>query len=1158
MVCTNCGSENKSNRRFCGECGASLEIVCPSCGAANDPVDKFCGDCGRALDATEPEPSPVPQPHERRFVSILFADLVGFTTFGEDHDPESVRAVLTTYYERARDIITRTGGIVEKFIGDAVMAVWGATVTHEDDAERAVRAGLELAGMVVRLRDELGVDSLDVRVGVLSGEASVAPATPDRGFIVGDLVNTASRLQSIAPPGAVVVGETTRQLLEGFVEFEPLGEQSLKGKAEPVAVWRADRLAAGTSRLVSIGGVEPAFVGRREELRLLKDALEATERVGRARLVSVVGEAGIGKSRLAWELKKHVLALDRHVYWHDGRSPAYDQPLTLWALGEMVRQRAGITETDTPRRSRDQLRTSLAEFVPSRADRQWIEPRLAALLGLDGAATGDRSEFFAAIRAFFQAIARRHTTLLVFEDFHWADSGLIEFVTELVELSTQYPILVLTLSRPDLLDRAPGWGAGRRDFASTHLGPLTDHEMAQLVQDTVRGIDDDVVGTITRRANGVPLYAVELIRMLIADGDLEMADDACCTPTRDLSTIRVPDTVRAVIGARLDRLPAPSRELLEEAAVIGAVFTRAGLAVVSGVDDERLDVLLDELVHRELLEFESDPRSPERGRFRFVQGMIREVAYERLAPEARRLRHVRAAEFFAERGDDELAGAVAGHITTAHRITEDPEDARALAHEATLALSDAADRAARLHSHEEGLAMIEQALAFVTDEASKAALWTRAARSASALARHRVATQYARRALDWYQEHGDRDEVANAAELVGDVLCHSFRAPEAIAVLEPIVEADPGLDDPSVVGVGAQLARAYLMALRDHDAARMGGRVLRQAERLDLTPTIVNTLITRGTALGNLGRRHEAIALLHGATRFAREHDLPLAEMRAANNVGHLLVFDDHHGAMVACREGLEQANRVGDIRFISSFALAVAAYLERDGRYEEAQSMRDEVRDRIQLPRGAMCWFELSDLTARLVRDDHSAIDPAFEAAARVVDEEDPQSRAGVPLATARLNLLTGRLEAAYDGLMNAEYVFRYPDHFALATTAAALLRDVARLEAVEASMASAPARGRVLDSIQNMTVGSIAGLRGQTDAAVDSFVRALDFKYLRFDRALLQGLFATVVGREHDEARIASDAAYDVLATCGAAAYIDLYAAGMPTGVERWTAAG
>ncbi len=1164
MVCINCGSDNKPTRRFCHNCGEALPSVCAGCGASNDPSDRFCGECGRALGsarvarADDAAGELHRDPHERRFLAVLFADLVGFTPFSEARDPEDVRAVLTEYFGRAREVITRFGGTVEKFIGDAVMAVWGATVAHEDDAERAVRAGLELADVVVRLGAELDGEDLALRVGVLTGEASVSAATPEQGLVVGDLVNTASRLQSVAPPGSVVVGDPTYRMLRNAVQFEPLGEHSLKGKADPVAVWRAVRLRTDRTPRHGARPWEPPFVGRKEELHLLKDALHATERTGRSRLVSIVGEAGIGKTRLAWEFRKYVGGLAGDIYWHDGRSPAYEEGIAFWALGEMVRHRAGIAETDDPLRTRTKLRTAVADYVPSLADREWIEARLAALLGLDSPPTGDRREFFAAVRRFFQHVSERGTAVLVFEDFQWADAGLIDFVNELVERSPRHPIFVLTLARSDLLDRAPGWGSGRRDFTSSHLGPLTNEEMAELVMGMVQDIGEDLLTTINERASGIPLYAVELVRMLMADGVLVMDNERCCTPTQDLSTIRMPDTVRAVVEARLDRLPSDRRSLLQDAAVLGASFTRAGLTAMSGLDPDRLEALLEPLVHGELVEFDSDPQSPERGQYHFVQSMIRDVAYGRLTREERRVRHLRAAEFFAQLGEIELAGAVASHLMSARRVTSDSDDATALAAMAASALAEAADRAARVHSHAQVLETIEQALAITVDPVEKARLRQRAARSASALALHDAAIDHASSALDWYRDRGDSIEIAGAAELVGDVLCSAFRPGPAIEVLEPVLASQPTLSDPAVITAGAQLARAYLMALRDAEAATMADRVMGPAERCDLTPTIVDTLITRGTALGNLGRMHEAIALLEGASTMAANGDLPTAQMRAANNVGHLLAYQDHFGAMKACRTGMELADRLGDVRFVGAFTWAVAAYLDRDGRYEEAQALRDDVRDRYDLPESSLLWYELTDLAIRVERGDVTAIDAAFDVVRRAVDDANPQSQAAVPLVRAKLDLLTGQIADAYDAVMSVAAAHRSPEHLALATVGAGMLRDADRLEVLSAAVASSPAHGRMLASVASALAGARAALRGHTDEAVARFSGALAFDYLRLDRASLQALFATLVGRDVPEGREASNAAFETFAEVGANAYLDLYAAGLPSAKDTQAAGG
>ncbi len=1086
------------------------------------------------------------EPHERRFVAVLFADLVGFTKFSEALDHEVVREMLTLYYDRSREIIERFGGSVQKFIGDAVMAVWGATVAREDDAERAVRAGLELVDMVARLGGELQRSELQLRVGILTGEASVGPEVPELGFVVGDLVNTASRLQTVADPGTVVVGEPTQRMLRDSVDFEYQGSFALKGKSAEERLWRALRIR-GKKTEPGKSGWEPPFIGRVEELRLLKDGLHATERVGRARLVSIVGEPGIGKSRLAWEFRRYVGATAADVYWHYGRSPAYEQRPAFWALGEMIRQRAGIQESDDAMRSRTRLRTAVVEYVDSPEEQAWIEPRLAALLGLTVDTPGDVGEFFSAVRSFFQAMATRGTTVLVFEDFHWADNGLVEFVRELVERSTSHPILVLTLARPDLLERVPGWGAGRRNFASVQLGPLTDVEMTELLTGMVEDMAPEVVASLSRQANGIPLYAVELVRMLLADGVLEVGGD-CCFSTQDLSEIRIPDTVRAVVEARLDRLPADGRSLLQDAAVFGTAFTSEGLAAMIGRQVSFVDGLLEPLVHREVLEIESDTRSPQRGYYRFVQSMIREIAYQRLTREERRIRHIRAAEYLDSLGELELAGAIASHYMDAHRVSNHSAAADPLTAEAATALSDAAARAAGLHSHEQALSMIEHALSMVDDPAEQATLWQRAARSAAALARDDLAIDYARRALDWHKANGSAESIAEAAWLVANVSSHGFRPTGAIEALEPIVAADAEMVATSTVRAAAELARAYLMALRDSEAAETSERAITRAEQLGLGDTIVDIMVTRGTALGNLGRFHEAISLLQGSSGMARSRDLPLAEMRAINNLGHLLASDDHQAALEVCRRGLEMANRLGDVRFMGWFSWAVAAYLERDGRFGEAQQIRDDIRERVELPPRSRAWYELTDLTAQALQGDKDSAAAALELARDSIDPDNPQSQVSSPILRAELLWLTGEFEDSYKQALEVEHKALLPDHLVVAFYSAAMLRHRDKLQRVAASVGSCKTRGRIVTIVELATGGALAALDGRAEEAVGKFGRALDLGLLRLDRARLQAVFALLVGREVRQAQQAGDAAYECFAQSGAVAYTELLAAGLP----------
>ena len=554
MVCSACGTENDAGRRFCDTCGAPLAVACRVCGSPNRPTARFCGDCGTALDASGAAPlrtiplEAAAAQAERRHVSVLFVDLVGYTTLADGWDPEQASDLLTRYFEIARDIVTRYGGTIEKFIGDAVMAVWGAPTAHEDDAERAVRAALDLVAAVPGL-DE----ALRARAGVLTGEAAVTLGAEGQGMVAGDLVNTASRLQSVAPPGTVLVDEATERTASKAIAFEPAGEQLLKGKASPVPAYRAMRVVAERGGRKRSETLEAPFTGRDTELRLLKDLHVATTREHRIRLVSLTGQAGVGKSRLVWEFEKYLDGLVDEIYWNVGRSPAYGDGVTFWALGEMVRGRAGLLATDDEGTTRRKIAESVATVASDDAERRWVETALLTLLAVEPAPPGGRESLFAAWRTYFERLAADSPAVLVFEDLHWADPGLLDFIDHMLEWSTGVPILIVTLARPELLERRPAWGAARRNFIALHLDPLSDASVGEMLDGLVAGLPERAAETIIRRADGIPLYAVETVRMLVADDRLAERDGRY-VPVGDLAELAVPETLHALIAARLDAL----------------------------------------------------------------------------------------------------------------------------------------------------------------------------------------------------------------------------------------------------------------------------------------------------------------------------------------------------------------------------------------------------------------------------------------------------------------------------------------------------------------------------------------------------------------------------------------------------------------------------
>ena len=728
MICSTCGTENKATAKFCGGCGTALAATCPACGAAHEPGLRFCNDCGAPLGETAaPAGAPAAPAAERRVVSVLFADLVGFTTLSESRDSEEVRDLLSRYFDASRRLIELYGGTIEKFIGDAVMAVWGTPVATEDDAERAVRAALDLVAAVSALGQEQGAENLRARVGVLTGEAAVTIGAEGQGMVAGDLVNTASRIQSAAEPGQVLVGEATRRASEQAIVYAAAGLHELKGKAEAVELWRAVRIISGRQGAQRSVGLEAPFVGRDRELRLVKELFHASAEEHRAHLVSVTGIAGIGKSRLVWEFYKYFDGLADNVYWHRGRCLAYGEGVTYWALADMVRMRARIAEDEEPVSALAKLQATLSETLLDPEERSFVEPRIAQLLGLSDSVSSDRSDLFAAWRLFFERLADTYPTVLVFEDLQWADSSLLDFIEYLLEWSRSSSLFVLTLARPELAERRAGWGTGLRSFTSIYLEPLGAAAMAELLGGLVPGLPAALRDQILARAEGVPLYAVETVRMLL-DRGLLTADGSSYAVTGEVTSLEVPETLHGLIAARLDGLPVEERRLLQDAAIVGKTFTRAAASAVSGLSEEELDPLLGSLVRKEVLSLQADPRSPEHGQYGFLQDLVRHVAVETLSRKERRARHLAAAEHLrtAYPDDDEVVEVLASHYLDAYNALPDADDAPEIRALARATLERAGDRAESLGAPVEARRYLEQAASLTDPAADRAGLFERA------------------------------------------------------------------------------------------------------------------------------------------------------------------------------------------------------------------------------------------------------------------------------------------------------------------------------------------------------------------------------------------------------------------------------------------------
>ena len=646
-----------------------------------------------------PPPSSAPVA-ERRICSVLFCDLVGFTPLSESRDPEEVRELLSQYFDIARTIIGRYGGVVEKFIGDAVMAVWGTPVAGEGDAERCVRAAMDIVAAVEDLGHRASAEGLAARAGVVTGEVAVTIGARSEGMVAGDAVNTASRVQSAAAAGTVWVDDATHRLAAAGIGFAPAGEHTLKGKASPMALWSATRVLSGVGGSQRVDGLEAPMAGRDAELRTVKELLHASIERRAPRLVLLVGPAGVGKSRLGWEFEKYTDGLVDAVYWHRGRCLSYGDGVVFWALAEIVRQRLGIAEDDSRELAASKLVEGLNAYVPDPAEREYVGPRLARLLGVpfggDTDAVLPREELFAGWRVFFERLAAVQPVVLLIENGQHADGGLLDFLDHLVDWAREVPIYVLVFTRPELLDIRPGFGTGR-NRSTLRIDPLDATAMGEVVDALVPGMPADARATITGRAQGIPLFAVETVRSLV-DRDIVVPHEGVYRLVGDIGELSVPDSLHGLLSARLDALDTELRALVATAAVIGGNFPATAVVAVSTQPEQQVLDGLEELLRREVLSISADPLSPQVGEYRFSQDLLRQVAYETLSRRDRKALHLAVAEHLRRvfPGDgDEMSDAVAHHYLDAMDAVPDATDVADIRAQAIAMLTRGGDRARR-------------------------------------------------------------------------------------------------------------------------------------------------------------------------------------------------------------------------------------------------------------------------------------------------------------------------------------------------------------------------------------------------------------------------------------------------------------------------------
>ncbi|MFY9914774.1 MAG: AAA family ATPase [Nocardioidaceae bacterium] len=635
MQCPSCGHENAEGHKFCSECAASLAVA------------------GRNLG------------EERKVVTSLFCDLVGFTATSESADPEDVNAMLATYFAMVKKEIEAFGGTVEKFIGDAVVGVFGVPAAHEDDPERAVRAGLTIVEAAEKLTS-VGNAPLTMRVGINTGEALVrlgAIPGAGEGMLAGDAINTASRLQSVAPEMGVAVGLGTYQATARIFEYDELEPATLKGKAEPVRVFwaKAPRARFGTDVTRTH---DTPLIGREIDLAMLKGVFDKTVAASAPQLVTIIGEPGLGKSRLVAELFAHIDERPGLVRWRQGRCLPYGEGITFWALTEILKAHTGILDSDPPATARDKLDAVL----PEGSEREWLRQRLLPLLGIESTSPAEREELFTAWRRFFEHIAEQDPTILVFEDLHWADPAMLAFLEHLADRSEGVPMLIVGTARPELFDRQADYARGLRNSTPINLTPLTEPETTRLVcallETTV--IPAELQAPILERSGGNPLYAEEFVRLL-KDRDLLIKKGSSWELTPD-AEIPFPDSVQALIAARLDTLTPERKAMLADAAVIGKVFWAGAVAAMGDRPVGEIVDVMRELSRKELVRPSRRSSMEGEAEYAFWHVLARDVAYAQIPRASRASRHLAAATWIESKAPDhleDLAEVLAHHYTSA-------------------------------------------------------------------------------------------------------------------------------------------------------------------------------------------------------------------------------------------------------------------------------------------------------------------------------------------------------------------------------------------------------------------------------------------------------------------------------------------------------------
>ncbi|MBF9133416.1 AAA family ATPase [Plantactinospora sp. S1510] len=895
-LCTRCGRTTAVGDRFCGGCGTELTPACPHCDQPLAADAAFCTACGKPRPGRPGQRAAGPQ-EDRRRVSVLFVDLIDFTPYVERADPELVRGMQTAFFSTARRVIGQYGGVVEKYIGDAVMALFGAPVATETDPLRCVRAGLELQRVLTRFTPT-GADHLRFRIGVATGEALVDVAAARDGgqaIVAGDVVNTASRMQSVAPPGGVLVCGTTHALTRDAIRYEEQAPVTLRGRSTPTEVWLA--LAPVQRQPPDREPDTTPLIDREHELGLLVNALHRSIRDRLPQMITVLGHAGIGKSRLVRELFRHTERLtDEPLTWRVGRCPPFGENVTFAALADIVKAEAGILDTDPAATATRRLDSALAELVgPGEADR--LMDALRPVVGLPGP-TLPAEESESAWRRFLVALAARQPTVLVFEDLHWADEAMLHFVELLGAYAQNVPLLLLCTARPELVNREPSWAGTTSGSLIITLPPLRDTGIASLYGHIFgqAAFSTDMLSPLVEVADGNPLYAHEYVRMLIEQGALRQSGRGWSLEKQH--DMAMPDSVHSVIANRVDLLDGPDRTVLLAASVVGMQFWPGAVAAALGQPVESVERALRQLEQRDFVHEQASSTMAGQAEFRFRHVLVRDVCYQRLPRTERVARHDRTADWLdsMSRGrETDLAEVLAHHRWAAHEIAHTlGVDTDRYAPSAQDALHRAARRAYALHALDAAANHAARALGLADDTDPVGRLQLELLSTEISYFRDGTAflagggTDQLHTLADRLFAYGEHGGAARAWTLLGQAAWLRADRAGALARLDHAVELFDALPDTAhKADAYAELGRLHMLNYERDPAVAAAGAAADIAERLGLIETQTDARITVATARYQAGDR-AGLEELREILRFCQAHQL-LALPRVVRNLSHAM-----------------------------------------------------------------------------------------------------------------------------------------------------------------------------------------------------------------------------------------------------------------------------